>query len=435
MPGKKMNRGYFPLILVILIIITLPPLLCGCAGGRQPQRKPAGGQEIRIAVSLADLERDGNQIIKRAMTARAGEGGQGGQKVSITWLDAGNDPARQEKDLEQLADQKVRAVVLQPVDPAAGPGLVRKLARAGIKVVALDTLPADSPLDGYIAFDHARAGELQARYLLEMARGRNAPVKAVILTGDKNDQASREVAASLLENLREHPQVQVVQVKDHPRGDPQAALVTLEQALAAAGGRLDAVLATDSRLAAAAAEMLKSRGLDRQVVTLGVGAGQKACQALAAGEHDAEVDVMPDLMAQYAFDAALGLAATGHWQYDRQVKNGDFDVPARVTPVRLVTAEEAYLLEQRWGPLTGGEGQQAGRQGQSGGAREGGSQGSAAGGRKTTLKITTRDGKTVEMQIDGEIQKIETVDSGRGEGGGAGGGSQAGSNSQSGGGS
>lgn len=475
--GQKKNRGYFPLI---LIIITLIPLLYGCAKKEQPQRKPAGGgQEIKIAVSLADMERDGNQIIKKTMEGRTSQGGQGKQsggqgqqggqqgqqasqdnqavvpvqagggqggqqgqqggqgqqKVNITWLDAKNDPARQEKDLEQLVKQKVKAVILQVVDPSAGPKLVRKLAQANIKVIALETLPANSPVDGYIASDHARTGELQARYLLSMAQGRSAPMKVVILQGDKNDQASREIASSVLENLKDQSLVQVFLVKDHPRGDPKMAASTLDQALVSTNNQIDAVLATDSRMAAAAAEMLKNRGLSQRVITVGVGADQQASRALVTGDHDAEADIMPDLIAQYAFDAAVGLATTGHWQYDKQVRNGDFDVPAKITPVRLITRNEAYLLEQRWGKLTGQEGGQQGQQGGqdkqtgeqkqsggSGGGKEGGGQEKGEGGKKTTLRITTQDGKTVEMQIKGEIKKIETIEgAGKAGGGGSGG--------------
>jgi hypothetical protein len=160
------------------------------------------------------------------------------------------------------------------------------------------------------------------------------------------------------------------------------------------------------------------------------------------------------------------MATTGHWQYDTQVKNGDFDIPAKVTPVRLITRSEAYLLEQRWNKMGGQQGQQAqqgqqGQQAQQGGqSQQSGSQGGgignsgsnsggSAGGngqggqnsaaRKTTLRITTQDGKTVEMQINGEIKKIETIDGaeagkaggGQGEGSGAGGGQSGGGSSQS----
>lgn len=475
MPVQKELRGYFSLV---LIIITLVLLLFGCSRKDQPQKKPvgnAGGQEIKIAVSVADMERDGNQVIKKTMSGRTGQGGQQGdqqgqqqssqgsqsavpvqagggqggqqqgqqgqqggqqggqgqQRVNITWLDAKNDPAQQEKDLEQLASQKVKAVILQAVDPSAGPGLVRKLAQNNIKVIALETLPANSPLDGYIASDHQRTGDLQARYLLSIAQGRSAPMKVVVLQGDKNDQASLEIASSILDNLKDQPQVQVVLVKDHSRGDPQLAASTLEQVLASTNNQIDAVLATDSRIAAAAVEMLKNRGLSQRIVTLGVGADQQASRALAAGDHDAEVDTMPELVAQYAFDAAVGLATTGHWQYDKQVRNGDFDVPAKVTPVRLITKNEAYLLEQRWGKLSGQEGQQgqqgsqdkkAGDQKQGSSSGKGDSSQGDKGGKKTTLRITTQDGKTVEMQINGEIKKIETLDGGGKAGGGGKGG-------------
>jgi len=455
------RKKKFGCLLLIFVVIALV-LLGGCGSNDQAQKKPAGAsggqQEIKIAVSLADLERDGNQIIRKTMTSRQGQGRQGGQesnqqdkqgqqavqnampvqaggqgdqqnqqssqnqRVNITWLDAKNDPERQEKDLEQLVNQKVKVVILQPVDPSAGPRLVRRLAQANIKVIALDTLPANSPLDGFIAPDYARAGELQSRYLINMARSRSAPMKTVILQGDKNDQSSREITSAVLSNLKEQPQVQVVLVKDHAGGDPKMAIATLEQVLVSTNNQIDAVLSTDSRITAAVIEMLKSKGLSQRILTIGVGAGQQASRALAAGDHDSEVDVMPELVAQYAFDAAVGLATTGHWQSDKQVNNGDFDVPARVTPVRLVTSSESYLLEQRWGKTAGQEGSQSGQQGQQqgqqgsqtnqpAGQQQGSSDGSKEGSRKTTLRITTQDGKTVEMQINGEIKKIETVDS------------------------
>ncbi len=518
--GQKLYRH---LIILILIMFILMPFLHGCAQKVQPQKKPAGNsreQEIKIAVSLADMERDTSQIFKKTMSGRQGQNGQGqqgngqggqsqqasldapavipvqtggqsgaqgqtgsqaggqggaqgqtgkagaqngGQRVNITWLDAKNDPARQEKELDQLLNQNVKAVILQVVDPSAGPRMVRRLAQANIKVIALGTLPPNSPLDGYITSDHARTGELQARYLLSMAQGRTTPLRTVILQGDKYDQSSREIASSVLENLKNQPSVQVVLVQDHPRADPQMASATIDRVLRSTNDQIDAVLATDGRMAAAVAEMLKARGLSQRVVTVGVGADQRTCRALVAGEHDAEVDMMPDLIANYAYDAALGLATTGHWQYDRQVRNGDFDVPAKITPVRLVTREEAYLLEQRWGDLAGQQGQQGqqggdqGQQGQGGNNQAGGQDQEQSGGQeqqggqKTTLKITTQDGKVVEMQINGEIKKIETIEGpgagqeqeqqggqgedegedGQGNGGGGGGGGSQGSAGQS----
>ncbi len=259
-------------LILILIIMAIIPFLHAC-GKKEAQRKPAsngGGQEIKIAVSLASMERDGNQIIKKTMNGRTGQtdqqGGQNGQqsgqqstqsskneqdavpvqtqaggaqgnqgggqqgqqgqqqggqqKISITWLDARNDPIQQEKDLDQLAGQNIKAVILQAVDPAAAPRLVRKLAQSNIKVIAFETLPTNSPVDGYIASDHARAGELEARYLLAAAQGKSTPMNTVLLMGDKNDQTSKEIASSVLANLNGQAQVRVVLAKNHDGGQP-----------------------------------------------------------------------------------------------------------------------------------------------------------------------------------------------------------------------
>jgi len=415
----------------LVVAWLILPLLYGC-GSKEPARKPAE-KAVKIAVSVADMERDGNQTIKKTLTA-CKEG------VDITWLDAKNDPQRQEKDLDELAKQEVKAVILQAVDPVAGSGLVRKLTRKGIKVVALETLPPDVPVDGYVASDHTMAGELQARYLLRLAQGRSVPLKTVVLQGEKNDQVAVDIVSSIKGVLQNRPEVQMVAVRDHPRGDPALARATMEQVLEAGGGRIDAVLATDSRLAGAAVEVLKEHGLAGRVVTVGAGADKQAYQELKAGDHDAEVDLRPDLLGQYACDAAVGLATTGYWQYDRQVKSGNFSVPAKITPVRLITAKDLYLLEERWGKTDGGD-QKQDDKGDEGGSKKdeqkngrgdegngdkkkdnnggedkgepGKGQGNkGAAGKRTTLKITTTEGKTVEVQIDGEVKKIESAEGG-----------------------
>ncbi|WP_052303885.1 sugar ABC transporter substrate-binding protein [Desulfofundulus kuznetsovii] len=456
------KRAGLPIFLAVLLILT------GCPGrGEQEQQMTP---QLRIAVSLADMQRDGNQIIKQVMNRRRRE-----EKVDITWLDAKNDPAQQEKQLKQLAGRRVKAVVLQAVDPASAPSLVQQLVQNNIKVVALETLPANTPVDAYVASDHARAGELQAQFINEALRqaaglpagtgaspggqaggqgqgqaggqgdqagggqgqgtaqmttpGRQLPsrrpLNVMILAGDPRDNAAREIVAAARKALEANPQVRVVEEARQPGNQPAMASLAVQQALAGFNNKIDVILASDSRLAIAAVEVLKAAGLNNRVLTVGVGADREASRALLAGEHDAEVDTRPELLGQYALDAAVGLAKTGHWQYDTRVTSGDYSIPARIVPVRLIQSANAYLLQERWGKEVvqkqgGGHGQgetQTGGSDQSGGSPEQGDQGGQAGGGKqkprTTLRITTREGKTVEVQIQGEVQRIESVEGGR----------------------
>ncbi|MEW5953597.1 MAG: substrate-binding domain-containing protein [Bacillota bacterium] len=430
-----MLRKLVALMLNFLLLAGIVPGLAGCGS---PQQKPAP-PPVKIGVSFADQERDGNQAIRKAMEERRRR-----EQVDIRFMDAKNDAQEQEKQVDRLIQEEVKAVVLQLADPAAGPEMVEKLGRAGISVVALENLPENTPLDGYVASDQAAIGEMQVRFVeqaLRLAEGEagpggrgipavgpevlaqlppQRPLNVVVLQGDRRDQMAVNITAANLAAMEGNPNFNVVRVREHPRWDPRQVPATLAEVKAAAD-RIDVVLANDSRLALAAVEFLKAGGLEARVLTVGAGADRESSRAIAAGEHDAEVDVMAEMLGQYAFDAAVGLAEADHWQFDRTVPAGDYNIPAKIIPVRLVAAKNIYLLEQRWGKLEQ-EGRQGGQEGgQEPGSGGGGGQGGEeqqkekqqqGGQEKTTLRIQTEDGKTLEVEIDGAVKKIEAVEEG-----------------------
>lgn len=412
------NKDYFQ---VFLAFFWAAVLLFSAGCSPKPQKKPAAPVP-KVAVAASDLQWDGMQVMRKTMEERSKREG-----LEITWLDARNDFAEQKRQIEQLLQktgaEKVKVVVIHPVDPAKSGPLVEALKRAGVKVIALERIIAGAPLDGYIASDHLLAGQLQVRYAFSQT-GSSGPLNAVILRGDPQDPAGREIVAGISSALNER--VRVVRELEHPRIDPAAAGRNLQDVLKES--KVDVLFATDSRLAAGAAAALKSSGLQDRVLTIGVGADRTASRSLLAGDHDAEVDTMPDLMGQYVLDAAAGLARTGHWQYDARIANGNYSIPAKITPVRLIDRSNAYLLEQRWGKEeekekgrpSGGEEGKSGEggsegsgegegesEGKSGGAQGGGEEGEG-GGRKTKLRITTQEGKTIEVDIPGEIKSIES---------------------------
>ena len=472
------------LICVLVVAGFLIPAGCG---NREPERKPAQ-EPLKIGFALADMNRDGNKTIKQTVDER-----KKAENVNVTWVDAKNDPAEQDKQLDQLMEKKVRAVVLQPVDPMQAPAQVEKLVQAGVKVVVLENLPLNTPVDAYIASDHAMAGQLQARFITEALRRaqeikngqiklpeqqgqeqgggqqdqqeqqgqggtggmqqspgavdysvaaqlpEQRPLNVVILRGDPRDQQALSVTEALRSALQGRDDINIIGVYDHPRLDPTLVPATLGE-IFARGDRVDAVLANDSGLAMAAVDYLKAGGYEKSVLTVGMGADERSSKALVSGEHDAEVDVRPEMLGQFSLDAAKDLAQNGTWLYSTRAVNGDYSVPTRIVPVRLVTAKNSFLLEERWKDLQhkqqGGQGQgseqqqgqqqsQGGEQGQqSDGQGQGGGQGGQQGQQdKTMLRITTQDGKTVEVQIDGKVQKIESQGGGEQgqQGGGQGG--------------
>ncbi len=443
-----MFHRFKKLLTADIVLLTAIMLLCtGCAGSEE--KKPIPQPQLKIGVSIADMQRDGNAVIKQVFDQAKEK-----DNVRITWLDAKGDPVQQQKDIQKLIEEKVKVAVLQVTDPAVGSDLVQQLVQNNIKVIALETLPVNTPVDAYITSDHSRTGALQVRYLqtllqqssqqlqqdavviepqqpqqqAEQQNGQNQqliipseqqaaaalqdglPMKVVVLQGDSNDQMAREITAAVQSGLKETENIDVVLTAPHPRWDENLAKTTMQQVVAE-NKNIDAVLANDSSLALAAVEVLKEMGMERRVITVGVGGSPKAVKAISAGEHDAEVDNRPDMLAQLAYDAAKAMADGGAFQYDTTVDNGDYTVPAKIVPSRLVHRQNIFLLQDRMKAQDGQEqqDQQSQQQEQQQGQQEQqNQQGSQSEQKKTNLRITTDDGKVVEVQIDGEVQSIES---------------------------
>ncbi|MFZ5596376.1 MAG: substrate-binding domain-containing protein [Bacillota bacterium] len=474
-------------ILTVAVTLALIFLSWGC--GKSPQKKPVS-TPVPVAVCFADMNRDGNKIIKNVMEKRKKADG-----VNITWLDAKNDADTQKKQIEKLAGQNIKAAVIQFVDQKTGPDLMRKLVEKNIKVVALENLPVDFPVDAYVSSDHAMSGQLLARFAINSARqgaglpvppdaasgagqgqqggegqqgrssvqgrggggqtgviippgvqtGGKLPLGVVLLSGNPSDRAMGEIAEAARTALKSSTEVTLL--ADEAVSDPAGVPAILQKIIGK--NSVQAVLAVDSSIAMAAVKVLEDAGMNNRVLTAGVGADEKSSKALESGKHDAEVDTRPDLLGQYALDAAINLATNGRWEYDSRTETGSYSVPSRIVPVRLVQSESAYLLKQRWGQSGGaggkgaGAGQQGGNAGKSGNGSGSGSgqksdqesggnggldqggggqdQGGSGGGQgragkgKTMLRITTQDGKTMEVQIDGKVKKIESSDGGQGQ--------------------
>ncbi|WP_034639187.1 sugar ABC transporter substrate-binding protein [Desulfofalx alkaliphila] len=476
------NKCYWLLTILLLLVMAVS---VGCPGGGGGEKKPAPQQGPKIGVSVADMERDGNRTIHKVFNESKKQ-----DRAQLTWLDAGGDSTQQQKDIQTLIEEKVAVVVLQMTDPEIGPDLVRQLTQNNIKVIALETLPVNTPVDGYITSDHSRAGSLQVQYIENIIKeGRQqvqegevllnpqppqegqqgegeqqqmvippeqqaavglqdgGPFRVVVLQGDGDDQMARAITGAVHSGLQGLENVEVVLSQVHDKWEADLAKATMQQLLEV-GTKIDAVLANDSQLAMAAAEVLKQFNMEGRVITVGVGADPRAIKALMAGEHDAEVDNRPDMLAQLAYEAAVNLAQGKSFQYDTRINNGNYTVPAKVVPPRLIDQDNLYLLQDRMedmkdmkdqqGRQEQGEKQNKDGEKQKQNQDQGQAQNQEGGQQQSTLRITTNDGKVVEVQIDGEIQSIEAQpqngggqQAGQEQGGQGQGGSDSGSGSGS----
>ncbi|MHB1418265.1 MAG: sugar ABC transporter substrate-binding protein [Bacillota bacterium] len=427
--------------LLVIGLVAALVMIPGCSK-KKPAKKPAP-PPIPIGVSISSEPGDGGKIMQKILSKSAKQ-----KKVQLNFKDAHQDPIQQIQDVESFIKKKVKAIILQPADTATGAEIAQRVAREGIKLIGINDLPPDTPMDGFVTPDYVRIGELQAQFILDAQSPRTGTASNTVdgkkpevniskkLKGKKvlvfkvdGDPVSEQITAGALGKLADNPQLQIV-TRTIPRTPDVALAVTgiLQEQKPAA------VLAPNDQLVMAIVEALRAQNRSLEVVTVGAGAGSKAIQAMSAKELDAEGDTRPDLVIQNAFQAALDLVQDGRWDFQRHITNGIYDIPAKVIPVRLIREDNMFLLQERLGKPVGGQAQGGGSSKGSGsdggssstGSNSGGQKGSQSGsssdtqgggkGSKMKVIVKTKEGKTIEMEIDGEVEKIQVQKAGQQEG-------------------
>ncbi len=160
-----------PLILITAGMLCL--LFAGCTKSDEAENgtQDASGQvKGRIGMTCMDLTNPFFKLIANIMEQETGKLG-----YQLIYLDGGNDPAKQNNQLDDFVAQDVAAIFLNPVDSnAAGEG-VKKAHAAGIPVFTFDvqvTNPeAKALVTHHIGSDNYQGGRLAGESMLEVTGG------------------------------------------------------------------------------------------------------------------------------------------------------------------------------------------------------------------------------------------------------------------------
>lgn len=431
-------------MIIALFLIALLMFGCNLLPLKRPQSpdKDAEGEKTKVMVSMGNAAVDNYAFLQSQLEEMGKEA-----KLEFTWLDAHNDALKQSTDISKAAKEKAKVIIVEPVEPDMLKAGLQELQKQGIKIICLGNLPTDLPVDAYITPDFRRAGEIQGQQVLEKVKSEGKSLKILILRGPKNNKTADAILAGNMSALQGQKGITSISVEEVAGWNASTAFDIVRTKLTG-GSPPQAILAHSPEITAAAVQALEQLALQGQVKTYGMGTQVKAVEALAQGKHVAEVDFMPEMLAQTLIDAVESLSKGDSWQYERQVKNGTHSVPAKFIPIRSITVNNLYLLQERMEKMKKGQekttekeekgGGEGGEKGQGsegggegsgeegGGSGEGGSgEGSGGGGekaassgtkKKTTLKIKTKDGNTFQMEIAGEVESVEVNGGGEKEG-------------------
>ncbi|HAA85000.1 MAG TPA: D-ribose ABC transporter substrate-binding protein [Kosmotogaceae bacterium] len=241
------------------------------------------GTTYRIGLSLSTLNNPFFVTLRDGALDQAAELG-----VTVLVADAMDSPAKQLNDIEDLIQQGVDLIIVNPTDSDAIVTAVEQANRAGIPVITVDRGSSGGNVIAHIASDNVAGGRMAGEFLAELLGGRG---KVIELQGILGTSAARDRGRGFAEAMANYPGITVVarQTANFNRAEGLMVMENLLQAHPDING----VFAQNDEMALGAIEAIKAAGLLDKIHVVGFDAVDDAVDAVERGEMAATVAQQP----------------------------------------------------------------------------------------------------------------------------------------------
>jgi D-xylose transport system substrate-binding protein len=319
--------------------------IVSCLGQAQPQTQEAPAQprpEIKIGFSLENTKGERWQTDLDAFQSRAQQ--LGAQTITRS---ADGDDDLQFKQVKELLDSGIDALVLLPHDSAKAVRMVEAAHAKHVPVISYDRLIPDRHVDLYIGFDLFAVGVLQAQCLTE-----HAPKGNYILMGgsplDPNSKVVRAGQMKVLQPFIDRGDIKIVADIWIPDWSPTQAYMLVTQELNNLITPPTAILASNDGTAGGAIQALADQNLSGQVLVTGQDADLAAVARLYDDSQLMTVYKNLTQEARTAAEAAVMLVRHRDVQTSVTVRNGAHTTKAiLLTPIAVtrLNAKETVLKD------------------------------------------------------------------------------------------
>lgn len=305
-----MKKTMLLLVSLMLIFIT------GCSLEPPQWAKPkASGdmKDIKIGLSISTLNNPFFVSLKDGVVAEAAK-----QGMEVVVVDAQNDSAKQSNDVDDLIQQGVNALLINPTDSSAISTVVQTANSLGIPVITLDRSADQGEVAALVASDNVKGGQMAAEYIVEQL---GKDTKVIELEGVPGASATRERGKGFHDIADEQLNVVAKQAADFDRTQG----LTVTENLLQGNPDAKAIFAHNDEMALGAVEAIQSSGKD--IMVIGFDGNDDALKSIEAGNLTATVAQQPELIGQLAVGAAKDVL---------QGKEAEANIAA---PLKLVVKE------------------------------------------------------------------------------------------------
>lgn len=263
---------------VVITILLLILLLVGCGGP----------QEVGICVRDKDDSATAqlHQSLEQALT-------QAGYKVAV--LDAGNDQAKQDQQIQELIEDKVDLLIVEPVMTVTAENTLQQAKDADVPLIFVNHAPERTVLDSwdkacYVGYDTAQPGALQGQMCLELPQqgdlNGDGVLSYVIIAGPE-DHLDAQLRTQTCEAALAEGEMEAVSLATEygvwTREDAQRKSAQL---LARFGKDIEVIFCNSDVLALGAMDAIKDGGrtVGENVYLLGIDGDRQALLLIKSGD-------------------------------------------------------------------------------------------------------------------------------------------------------
>ena len=287
-----MKKLYFALLLIVALFLAACSMDAPGSEKSDSKKETTGSKgDYKIGLSVSTLNNPFFVTLSDGAEAKADELG-----ATVTVVDAQDNASKQASDVEDLIQQGVDLIIINPVDSQAVVSSVESANAANIPVVTVDRSSEGGEVVAHIASDNVAGGELAGEYLLELA-GEGAAV--VELEGIAGSSAARDRGQGFNNVADGNLDVVAKQTANFNRAEG----LTVMENILQSNPDIKGVFAHNDEMALGALEAVEAAGKD--IIVIGFDATDDAVKSVENGKLAGTIAQKPEQIGEKAMEAAI----------------------------------------------------------------------------------------------------------------------------------
>lgn len=280
---------------LVMMMFVLVLAACGSDDGGNSDSGKSDSSDIKIGLAVNTLNNPFFVDLKDGAEKTAEEEG-----IELVVIDSQGDPGKQMSDVENLLQQNIDLLILNPVDSDAA-GQASLLANdQSVPVITVDREASDGEIVTHVGYDALKSGEIAATYLEETLGGKG---KVVEVQGVLGTNVGRDRSKGFNDHMETVEDIEIIasQSANFDRGE---ALSVMEDILQA-NSEIDAVYAANDEMVMGALSAIESAGRLDEITIIGTDAIDPALDSIRDGRLNATIAEPPFFLGKEAVNAAI----------------------------------------------------------------------------------------------------------------------------------